>query len=358
MYHDYRALDTLHYDVSYHYNGTRNKKWEACCSSWPVTLLDMHTVRENVELMKKKIALFDILSVFNYNPSLPIHKIMESQNGWDWQGPLSSSGPTTAPSGTPEPRPRPTSRWLLKVSEEQTPHGGLCQCSITCTAQKCSWCSEGTSCVPVCAHCLLSWHRAPPRRAWLCPLCRFLYVLRSLRKPSLLQAEWAQPSDPPHGRDASAPLWSYTGPFPVCPGLVLLVLKAKFLFIQCEQNLLFISLLVIQAALEMHKDLTEIQGCVFPHRSNPGFRQSNSLEDTEHTLLFCCTLAWEKQSNLETWWSDLILFLQPTKLRGGNLRGHTTLCFHLLKDHVCQTFRKQVELPWGDELCLPVACDK
>jgi len=46
-----------------------------------VTLLDMHTVRENVELMKKKIALFDILSVFNYNPSLPIHKIMESQNG-------------------------------------------------------------------------------------------------------------------------------------------------------------------------------------------------------------------------------------------------------------------------------------
>lgn len=207
-------------------------------------------------------------------------------------------------------------------------------------------------------HCLLSWHWAPPRRAWLCPLCRFLYVLRSLRKPSLLQAEWAQPSDPPHGRGASAPLWSYTGPFPVCPGLVLLVLKAKFLFIQCEQNLLFISLLVIQAALEMHKDLTEIQGCVFPHRSNPGFRQSNSLEDTEHTLLFCCTLAWEKQSNLETWWSDLILFLQPTKLRGGNLRGHTTLCFHLLKDHVCQTFRKQVELPWGDELCLPVACDK
>jgi len=30
-----------------------------------------------------------------------------------------------------------------------------------CTAQKGSWCSEGTSCVPVCAHGLWSWHRAP-----------------------------------------------------------------------------------------------------------------------------------------------------------------------------------------------------
>ena len=31
----------------------------------------------------------------------------------------------------------------------------------TCTAQKCSWCPEGTSFAPDCAQCLLSWHWAP-----------------------------------------------------------------------------------------------------------------------------------------------------------------------------------------------------
>jgi len=55
--------------------------------------------------------------------------------------------------------PRPTSRQLLKVSKETLqPPGNLCQCSVTHTAQKCSWFSEGASCVPVCAHCLMSWH--------------------------------------------------------------------------------------------------------------------------------------------------------------------------------------------------------
>lgn len=60
--------------------------------------------------------------------------------------------------------PRPKTRWLLKVSKEGTPQPlvSLCQCSVTA-----AWCSEGTFCVPVCAHCLLSWHWAPPRRAWL-----------------------------------------------------------------------------------------------------------------------------------------------------------------------------------------------
>ena len=33
-------------------------------------------------------------------------------------------------------------------------------CSVTCTAQKCYQCPEGTSCAPVCAHCLLFWHWA------------------------------------------------------------------------------------------------------------------------------------------------------------------------------------------------------
>lgn len=36
-----------------------------------------------------------------------------------------------------------------------------------------SWCSEGTSCVPVCASCLLSWHGVLlKKKAWLCLLHR------------------------------------------------------------------------------------------------------------------------------------------------------------------------------------------
>jgi len=69
--------------------------------------------------------------------------------------------------------PRPTARWLLETSKEETPQplGSLCQCSVTCTAQQCSWCSEGASCAPVCAHGLLCWHWAPLERAWLCSHC-------------------------------------------------------------------------------------------------------------------------------------------------------------------------------------------
>lgn len=49
----------------------------------------------------------------------------------------------------------------LKISKEETLHpllGSLCQRCVTCSTY---WCSEGTSCVPVCAHCLLSWCWAP-----------------------------------------------------------------------------------------------------------------------------------------------------------------------------------------------------
>lgn len=62
----------------------------------------------------------------------------EAQHSWGCQGPLGPSAPAPAPAGTPRagcPGPHP--------------------------AQKGSWCSEGTSCAPVCAHGLWSWHRAP-----------------------------------------------------------------------------------------------------------------------------------------------------------------------------------------------------
>ena len=65
--------------------------------------------------------------------------------------------------------PRATSRQLWKISKEEASQllGSLCQCSITCTAQQCSWCSEGTSCASVCVCCLFSWHWASLSRAWL-----------------------------------------------------------------------------------------------------------------------------------------------------------------------------------------------
>ena len=100
----------------------------------------------------------------------------ESQDIWGW-----SHGPTSiwssrsfwsnACSGkaTQSNVPRPTYRQLLKVSR---PQGlDLCQCSTPTQHICASWWSEGTSCGPVCAHCLLSCPWSPQERAWLCPLC-------------------------------------------------------------------------------------------------------------------------------------------------------------------------------------------
>jgi len=45
------------------------------------------------------------------------------------------------------------SRQALEISKKETPQplDSLCQCSVTCTVQKCFWQREGTSCAPVCA---------------------------------------------------------------------------------------------------------------------------------------------------------------------------------------------------------------
>lgn len=48
--------------------------------------------------------------------------------------------------------------------------------------------SEGTSCVLVCAQCLLSRHLPLPKRAWLCPHCRYLHIL--LRFPTMFSPVW------------------------------------------------------------------------------------------------------------------------------------------------------------------------
>ena len=49
---------------------------------------------------------------------------------------------------------RPTSRWLLKISREEIPQplGSLCQCSLIAQHKSTFWCSEGTSCIPICTH--------------------------------------------------------------------------------------------------------------------------------------------------------------------------------------------------------------
>ena len=54
----------------------------------------------------------------------------------------------------------------LQGADSTVSLGSLCQCSITCAAQKYFWCSYGTSHVPVCAHCSLSCFWAPLKRAW------------------------------------------------------------------------------------------------------------------------------------------------------------------------------------------------
>jgi len=67
---------------------------------------------------------------------------------------------------------RAMARQLLEIPKEETPQPLCSLCSaVTCTVQKCSWCSVGAFCVPVCVHGLLFWHREPLKRVWLCTLC-------------------------------------------------------------------------------------------------------------------------------------------------------------------------------------------
>lgn len=46
---------------------------------------------------------------------------------------------------------------------------------------------------------------------------------------------------------------------------------------------MFLNLIVTQVALETHKELTEIQSSI---RTGPELPESNSLDYTQHTLLF------------------------------------------------------------------------
>lgn len=64
---------------------------------------------------------------------------------------------------------RPTSKLLLKIFKEENPQSlrGTCASAMAPTQHRSASCSEGASCVSVCAHCLFSWCWAPLKRAWL-----------------------------------------------------------------------------------------------------------------------------------------------------------------------------------------------
>ncbi|XP_056370543.1 uncharacterized protein LOC130265469 [Oenanthe melanoleuca] len=60
--------------------------------------------------------------------------------------------------------------WSSSREGESTSLGNLFQCTVTCTVKSSPPCSGGTSCSTVCAHCLLSYCWAPPRKTWLHPV--------------------------------------------------------------------------------------------------------------------------------------------------------------------------------------------
>jgi len=88
----------------------------------------------------------------------------QPQRGWGRKGPLELIRfKTPARAGSALSRlPRNMSRWFLSISV-----GKLCQCSVTLTVKRVSWCSERTSCVSVYAWCFWSCHLVSLRRAWI-----------------------------------------------------------------------------------------------------------------------------------------------------------------------------------------------
>ena len=108
----------------------------------------------------------------------------------------------------------PHFRNTSRNGDSTPPPGSLCQCSIICTAQQCSWCSEGTSCVPICTHCLLSWHWALPEEPGSVLLSLFLQVILDTdRIPlSLLQVEQFQLAQHLHQGEIFQPLQHLRGP--------------------------------------------------------------------------------------------------------------------------------------------------
>ena len=135
-----------------------------------------------------------------------------SQNGWGWQGPL---GPSAAllQQGHPEQGAQGHVQAALEDLQGGDPTAS--RQTVPMLHHSISWCSEGTPCAPVCAHCLFVLALS---RAWLRPLCTL---------PSVFYGHWWDPPEPPlgwalpalsaspHRRDAPDPASS------CCPSVVL-----------------------------------------------------------------------------------------------------------------------------------------
>ena len=92
--------------------------------------------------------------------------ITESQNSWDWKGSLEViwSKPLFKQGHLGCPRPCSGSFWVSPGYPH--PHSN----------KSVSWCLGGTSCISVCAHCLLSCHWAPLKEAVFILSAPFLQV--------------------------------------------------------------------------------------------------------------------------------------------------------------------------------------
>ena len=102
------------------------------------------------------------------------HRTTESQNSRGWKGPLwvTQSNP---PAQAGSPRAGCTGPWSggsWISPEKETPQPPWAACSSAPSpseGRSSSWCSAGTSCAPVCAHCPLSCRWAPLKRVWPYP---------------------------------------------------------------------------------------------------------------------------------------------------------------------------------------------
>lgn len=72
---------------------------------------------------------------------------------------------------TPSRLTRAISRWLLKISKEETTTVSLfnfCTALYLSQHRNASECSKVICSVQVCSHCLSSWHWTQLRKTWLC----------------------------------------------------------------------------------------------------------------------------------------------------------------------------------------------
>lgn len=86
---------------------------------------------------------------------------------WGGQSPLGPSGPIPVQAGTPEQGAQGHVQVGFEDLPRRTPHslGSTFGSALSPIEWKIvSWCSIGTSCIPLCAHCLLSHSWAPLKK--------------------------------------------------------------------------------------------------------------------------------------------------------------------------------------------------